>query len=1160
MADTFSVVTLNTNGLLDQSKRSRLFSYLKFNNFDFIFLQETHLYNYRIMQQWHNEWGYPSYWSFGTNHIAGSGILVGKNVKIDNVSFDHDYDGRLVIINFILNNVGYRFINVYCPNNEANRKLFLNSLKRHLATNRHIILGGDFNFVENMNLDKFGGNLNRGNAGSKEMSIIKKDFGLVDIFRKLNPNSKIFSWIKFDNTISCRLDRFYVSNSLVPFVISSSISNVMFSDHRPVIINLKFSPEVSLGPSFWKCNVSILKNNMLRDEIAQYFSDAVNLPVSPEWWDKCKQDCKSIIVNNSKRIAYQSKSRIRNIERQMSEYSKLQSDYPGMFQSELIFLQNELNCLLDLRAEGAKVRARVNLELHSDKPSGYFIRKEVDNARKKTITKLINSDNIELNSQSDILLECKTFYNKLLSAEPIDTSLITYFLEDLPKLTEDSQQLCEGPITKEEIIFALKHMRSNKSPGLDGLPKEFYLEFIHLFIDQLVQVYNICFRNNSLTFSQSHGVITLICKDNSKAENLKYWRPISLLNVDYKLLSKALTNRLSRVMSDIINVDQTCSVKGRSITDNVHLLRNIVDYSNDKNVHCALVSIDQSKAFDRVSHEFLFEVLSKFGFGKSFISWIKLLYSNIFSRVLVNGFLSSPFSVTRSVRQGCGLSPLLYVLCIEPFAHRVRLDKSISGLMSPIMESECKISQYADDSTLIVTSISSISRVFLISELYCLASGAQINREKSRGLWLGAWRGSTESPAGLQWSSSHGKFYGVLLGNDDYVSENHNVVFDKFCNTIDMLKIKRLDIVSKSSFINVLACAKLWYVMPVLPLPSCVDPFRYYHKYMFQFIWGNSPECIKRSVMYNDFESGGIKLVNIEYKIKAFLVSHILKYVFNPVYSKWKCFATYWLNINLRYFYPKLTRNDVRQSFEMSPYYSSAFNCFKDFVKIYGKPPEQLLTVKEIYWHFINFNKCEALITKIKPQINFKSVFQSFRSKLLPASVRTLGWKIAHDILPVNSVLYKYHIINDPSCVFCPQAESCEHIFVRCPVGEPTRVLINKLFSLICGIHIVVKFTPNLVLYNRSELALTKRQRDILITLINIAKHAIWYSRNNKKFDYININFDAVGQLFLSKLKTTILAQRQTIAERLFAKVWLEEPSFVSTNNDGLLQFEFPSV
>ena len=135
-----------------------------------------------------------------------------------------------------------------------------------------------------------------------------------------------------------------------------------------------------------------------------------------------------------------------------------------------------------------------------------------------------------------------------------------------------------------------------------------------------------------LPASQRTSIITLLCKNKDKKFSLKALRPISLLNVDYKIISKSMCKRLKKVLDSIISPDQTCSVAGRSITDNIHLLRNVIDYADSKNLEYAFLSLDQEKAFDRVSHEYMFSVLEAYGFGPSFVSWVRLLYTQVQSR------------------------------------------------------------------------------------------------------------------------------------------------------------------------------------------------------------------------------------------------------------------------------------------------------------------------------------------------------------------------------------------------------------------------------------------------------------------------------------------------------------------------------------------------
>ena len=235
---------------------------------------------------------------------------------------------------------------------------------------------------------------------------------------------------------------------------------------------------------------------------------------------------------------------------------------------------------------------------------------------------------------------------------------------NLPRVPPGLYEQCEGDVTFEEAYEAIKLMKNGKTPGSDGLPVEFYKKFFPIFGRDFVAMINVCNYLGRLSPSQRLSLITLLCKNREFHFFLNYWRPISLLNVDYKILSKSLSLRLKKAMPSIVHMDQTCSVIGRFIADNVHLLRNIFDFTEQKQIKCAFVNLDQAKAFDRVSIPYLLSVLQAFGFGPSFLRWIGLLYTDIHSSVIVNGHISPEFPVDRGVRQGCAISPLLYVLTI----------------------------------------------------------------------------------------------------------------------------------------------------------------------------------------------------------------------------------------------------------------------------------------------------------------------------------------------------------------------------------------------------------------------------------------------------------------------------------------------------------------
>ena len=214
----------------------------------------------------------------------------------------------------------------------------------------------------------------------------------------------------------------------------------------------------------------------------------------------------------------------------------------------------------------------------------------------------------------------------MYSTKDIDPTVDDYFLTDIPTLDQNMSDLCEGEITIKECHDALKLMQHYKSPGPDGLPKEFYSFAFPIIGKSYVKLINRCLLEGTLPLSLRQCYITLICKDKTKADLLTNWRPISLLNCDYKILSKVLSLRMRNVIGEIVHPDQTCSIPGRSIQDNVHLIRNLIEYVDDKNMPAAIISLDQTKAFDRVSHEYLFKGLHSFGFGNNFISCKTVIY------------------------------------------------------------------------------------------------------------------------------------------------------------------------------------------------------------------------------------------------------------------------------------------------------------------------------------------------------------------------------------------------------------------------------------------------------------------------------------------------------------------------------------------------------
>ena len=183
-----------------------------------------------------------------------------------------------------------------------------------------------------------------------------------------------------------------------------------------------------------------------------------------------------------------------------------------------------------------------------------------------------------------------------------------------------------------------------------------------------------------MSITQRRGIVKLNPKKDAEPYLIKNWRPISLLNCDYKIAAKAIANRLKQVLPKLIDNDQTGFLKGRSIAENIRLIDGIIKYTPKKGIPGLLLFLDFEKAFDTVEWPFLQNTFRHYNFGPEAINWIQLYYHNIESCILNNGWSSNFLKLERGVRQGCPLFPYLFILCVEVLAEAVRRNKSIKGI------------------------------------------------------------------------------------------------------------------------------------------------------------------------------------------------------------------------------------------------------------------------------------------------------------------------------------------------------------------------------------------------------------------------------------------------------------------------------------------------
>ena len=258
-------------------------------------------------------------------------------------------------------------------------------------------------------------------------------------------------------------------------------------------------------------------------------------------------------------------------------------------------------------------------------------------------------------NEAEIQEEVLKFYENLYKTKQPNQQAMDKILQLLRNKKVASWKACEGRITEEELKKVIDKSNYNKSPGMDGIPYEYYKKHAHELSPFLVHYYNSIIENQTLGPSMLEGIITLMYKEKGSNTHIKNYRPITLLNCDLKLFTAILALRLARVVHEISDPSNTAAVPGRNITDNTMTLHMIQCYLDGEEMEGYAIMIDWEKCFDLISWEYIHLAIEALGFGPWVRRWVGTLYNNhkpLTRRVLVNGALTRQFYVSRGIPQG----------------------------------------------------------------------------------------------------------------------------------------------------------------------------------------------------------------------------------------------------------------------------------------------------------------------------------------------------------------------------------------------------------------------------------------------------------------------------------------------------------------------------
>lgn len=263
------------------------------------------------------------------------------------------------------------------------------------------------------------------------------------------------------------------------------------------------------------------------------------------------------------------------------------------------------------------------------------------------------------------------------------------------RLDDTSCEALNAELSLAEILDSIRSMQNGKNPGPDGFGVEFYKKFANQITPILHRMFSHSVESERLPPTLYDANIAFLPKQDRDETEPSSYCPISMLNLDFKIFTKILANRLNKCIESIIHTDQTGFIPNRFSFFNVRHVMDIMYYSFDKFSKQAILCLDVEKTFDQVEWWYLLRFLEEFRPSPSFISWVRMLYAQPTASALTNLDRSPAFPLQRGTRQGCPLLPLLFALVIKPLAISVREHVLIKPMTLGGVDH--KISLYTDD-------------------------------------------------------------------------------------------------------------------------------------------------------------------------------------------------------------------------------------------------------------------------------------------------------------------------------------------------------------------------------------------------------------------------------------------------------------------------------
>ena len=646
------------------------------------------------------------------------------------------------------------------------------------------------------------------------------------------------------------------------------LSSIM-TDHRALYMVIDFH-NYERGKGFWKMNTSLLSEtdflNTINTEI-QMTTESSQEKDPCTLWEILKTRIKKKTMEYSRKKSSEDKLIIAQLAEKVNEY---EARLPLVKEEDdlLTATKFELEDKMMERAKGLMFRSKVRWYEQGEKNTKYFYALEKTKYNAKTCFKIINEEQEEIEDPQEILEVQRKFYEDLYSKD----ENVEFTMNNTTGITvpEPIQKNQDVQITTQELETAIKKMNNCKTPGEDGLPIEIYKVFWNQLKEPFYNMVLQCYKTGIMHESARKGILNLIPKANKDTRFVKNLRPITLLNTDYKIIEKAIANKIIPALEHIIYKDQRGFMEDRRISVNIRKMLDIMHQVEKEDLEAIVMSLDFVKCFDKCSFSILHGSLEYFGFGNIVQDWTKILYRDFTVKIQNNGYFSSPIEIKKGVHQGGCCSAVYFLVIAEILAISLRENTNIDGIT--IKDIKNLLNQFADDMDIFsLCNEKSLKAIHEELEKFKWQSGFTVSYEKTTIYRIGSLRHSNAQLYDMNqftWSNQDINVLGITIAHEEILDKNYQQMVKKTEGILNSWTNRGLSLIGKIQVVNTLVASLFVYKMMVLPtIPQQI--IKKIDNVIRQYIWNGKKAKISYKTLQNPKDQGGLNLVDLKRKDRA---------------------------------------------------------------------------------------------------------------------------------------------------------------------------------------------------------------------------------------------------------------------------------------------------